>query len=108
MICNISKTELIAFGVEELEVEFGMVKIKSKDTMKVLGILIDNKLSFEPHIQKVLKSCRSQMFALRYFRQKLSMKDVFKEFRAHIISKLTYCSPAWCCNLSYLLKAKLK
>lgn len=40
--------------------------------------------------------------------QNLSVKDIFKVFRAHIISKLTYCSLAWCCNLLYLLKARLK
>jgi len=76
--------------------------------MKVLGVLLDNKLTWEQHVQKVIKSCRSQLFALRYLRQNLSTEDTFRVFRSHIISKLTYCSPAWSCNLSYILKSKLR
>jgi len=46
--------------------------------------------------------------ALRYLRQNLSVKDTFTVFRLHIISNLTYCSPAWSCNLSYILKNRLR
>jgi len=108
MICNHSKTELIVFGSDVDSIKVGEITIEAKETMKVLGVLVDNKLNWEYHIQKVIKSCRSQLFALRYLRQNLSIKDTFIVFRSHIISKLTYCSQAWSCNLSYILKSKLK
>jgi len=108
MICNLSKTELISFGTDELHLTVCGNLIKSKETMKVLGVLVDNKLTWEHHISKVISSCRSKLFALRYLRQNLNMRDTFTIFRSHIISRLVYCSPAWSVNLSYPLLSKLR
>jgi len=108
MICNTTKTELTVFGLEKLNVDIGGTNIDSKDTMKVLGILIDNKLTWDQHILKIIASCRSKMFGMRYLRRNLSFKDTFTVFRSHFISKLVYCSPAWSVNLSYHQSQKLR
>jgi len=108
MICNLAKTELLMFGVENAEIVISDTKIASKDTMKVLGILIDNKITWDQQINKVISSCRSKMFGMRYLRQNLSIQDTFTIFRSHLISKLTYCSPAWTANLSYHQMNKLR
>jgi len=52
MICNLSKTELV-FGVDKLKIKIGDSWIRSSEYMKVLGVLLDNKLSWE-HVEKVL------------------------------------------------------
>jgi len=52
MICNSAKTELIVFGVNKIEVAINNVRIQSKDNMKVLGFLLENKLSWEFQIKK--------------------------------------------------------
>jgi len=108
MVCNLSKTELIVFGLENLEVTINNSLIKSSETMKVLGVLLDNKLSWEHHVDKIIKSCRSKLFSLRYLRQHLPVETSFLVFKSHIVSKLVYGSPAWSVNLSYNLMSKLR
>lgn len=108
MICNLAKTELIVFGAEKMEIEIGNSVIKSSECMKVLGVLIDNKLSWENHVAKVLSSCRSQLFSLRYLRKHLDIKDTIRVLKSHIVSKITYCSPVWYNSLKFNLKAKIR
>jgi len=108
MVCNTTKTELVVFGLEELSVDIGGTNIASKETMKVLGILLDNKLNWDQHLSKIIAGCRSKMFGMRYLRRNLSIKDTFTIFRSHVISKLVYCSPAWSVNLSYHQSQRLR
>jgi len=108
MICNLSKTELVVFGMDELEVRVGDSLIKSSECMKVLGVLVDNKLSWERHVEKVLSNCRSQLFSLRYLRKHLDIKETFKVMKSHIVSRITYCSPVWSGSLKFNLRAKLR
>jgi len=68
--------------VYKIEIDANNVRIHSKENMKVLRILLDNKLNWESHIQKIIKSCRSQFFALRYLRVNLSVTFQFAVFNA--------------------------
>ena len=38
-----------------IELEIGITKIETKNTVKLLGIIIDNKLNFEEHISELCK-----------------------------------------------------
>jgi len=106
MVFNSSKTELITFGSQNLTVEIDNVEIKSKRCVKILGMLMDDKLSWEDHIYSVICKCKSHIFALRYIRTFLNVDDTSRVFRAHLVSILTYGSPFWSHALSYNLRAK--
>ena len=40
---------------EPVKLEIGSTKIETKNTVKLLGITIDNKLNFEEHISELWK-----------------------------------------------------
>jgi len=71
MVCNTEKTEMITFGAEDFEVEVNNVIIKPPETMKALGLIIDNKLSWEPHVTKIIQKHRSLLFCLSLYSKTL-------------------------------------
>lgn len=108
MVCNSSKTELIAFGAEEVEIVVEDGEFRSKEYIKILGLLVDSKLSWESHIDSVIQKCKSQIFALRYVRTFLNVKETCKVLKAHLVSVLTYGSPVWSHALSYGLRSRVR
>jgi len=110
MKCNLEKTELIVFGHDRIEVdlkEFG-VKIQSKDSMKILGILVDSNLKWESQVNKISARARSFVFSLRYLRKFLTLQEIENVFKAQIIPTFTYGAPSWSNHLSYQLRARLR
>jgi len=108
MVCNFSKTELITFGVRDLKFKIGNDEVNSKSCMKILGLLFDDRLTWEDHILATIRKCKSHLFALRYIRTFLTVNDTCKVFNAHLVSILTYGSPVWSHALSYNLRSKVK
>jgi len=108
MICNRSKTELIAFGTDSIEVDVAGVRVKSGSQMKVLGNILDPHLDWEFNTNKILSKCRSFIFSLRYLRRHLDVNDTLKIFRSHIISRLTYGSPIWAHSLSFQQRSRIR
>ena len=66
------------------------------DKLTVLGITINARLTATDHVSGLLTSCSSLLYMLRILRSHgisdTSLQDVF---RANVLAKLTYCSPAW-------------
>ena len=63
---------------------------------RVLGVIVNNKITTADHVDYLLSSCSSLMYALRVLRNHgvppASLHDVFP---ATILAKLTSCAPAW-------------
>ena len=76
---------------EELTICISDVDIKSKNSVKLLEITLDNKLSFENHINSICKSASCQLNAL--FRLKNFLG--FKEMKILIYSNFNYCLLVW-------------
>ena len=59
LVLNSSKTESCYFAKRELEhppkIEIDGVTIETKMRMKVLGLTFDHKMSWEAHVEKLLK-----------------------------------------------------
>jgi len=62
----------------------GNVTIKSKDEMKVLGIIIDKKLRWKAHLNKLISKTRLFNFAIRYLKKHLTIGDMKKILNAHL------------------------
>ena len=69
------------------------VNINFCNNVKYLGILVDNKLRFEEHIQNTLAKARQRMHVVRTFLYKSTKSLSAMHFRSFIISTLTYCIP---------------
>ena len=71
--------------------------IQRHDNLKVLGVLVDNELSFDQHVRQTIKSCMQTLFALKIMKSfgltPAILQTIFKSLV--IISKLLYASPSW-------------
>jgi len=108
MICNLAKTELVKIGPGELSVNINGLILNSAQQMKSLGMIIDCNLTWSSHVEAQISKCRSYLYALRYLRKHLNLKDTIKIFQSHIVSILTYGSPVWSHRINYKTREKLK
>jgi len=95
-------------NINEFEFEVDSVVIKSSLTMKALGVTIDNKLNWEPHVTKLIQKCRSLLFAFRYIRRHLEISEIKFVLNAHLVSRLTYAAPVWSHSMNHKLRIKLR
>ena len=69
-------------------------------SFKLLGVTIDNKLTWEPHVTNVLRSATFRLYMLRRLKSfglpAIVLVNLYKTF---ILPKLTYASPAWSSSL---------
>jgi len=67
-------------------------------SLRILGIIVSDRLTVTEHVNYLLPSCSSVFYALRVLRSHgipaAALHDVF---RATIVAKLTYGAPAWSC-----------
>ena len=67
-----------------VQVNVGGNIISNEKTVKLLGITVENKLSFEPHLNKICKKLTKSSMSLQEFQKK-------KLMRALITSQFSYC-----------------
>ena len=96
---NCSKSREIVFykprsrAVVEVPEIPGVLRVT---TIKLLGVTIQNKFSMEEHVSDVITSSARALYGLRILRSHgLSSGDLRTVFRATVLSKLLYASPAW-------------
>ena len=80
--------------------------ISSKKIFKLLGVAVDNKLSFEPHLNLVCKKHSQKLHALARVSKFISKKKLRFMMKAFIMSQFSYCSLVWMCN-SRILNNKI-
>jgi len=59
------KRKLLPWAVRcEYEFHLNNVKVESQDTLKILGVVLDSKLTFKAHIKEQLKKACAKASAL--------------------------------------------
>ena len=101
MISNISKCHLIVTDINHkkyssksyiyLENEF----LENQDTVKLLGILVDQNLNFEEHINGLLKKGNQKLHALMRIKSYLTEAKLKLVMKTFIESLFNYCSLIW-------------
>ena len=71
------------------------VNITATETVKLLGIEIDNKLSFEHHIRKLCKSVNNKTNALLRIRNYIDVLKARQILNSYILSTFNYCCIIW-------------
>ena len=100
---NVVKTEFILIGsakklsslVEHPNLELDHFKIKQVCNTSVLGVEIDDKLSWNKHIDKVAKKVASGIGAIRKIRDFVDQKTLISVYQALINPHFDYCSEVW-------------
>ena len=67
--------------------------VKTTDSLKTLGVTLDKKLSFKPHILEQLKKVCAKASALRKVRKFIPPTTIIRLYKAYILPHLEYCSP---------------
>jgi len=99
MVLNSSKTEAAYFSARELtnppKIEIDGIKIVTKSQIKVLGMIFDYKMSWDIHIEKLLKESNSRIQAVRHIQPHLTKAECMNVAHGLFFSKLYYCSCVW-------------
>ena len=70
-------------------------RVKSRSEVKLLGITIDDKLSFTTHIENLCSTGSNRLRALARIRKFLSFEQAKRLYEAYIISTFTYFPLIW-------------
>ena len=96
---NIEKTSFIIFTNRKLQHNFkitiGSAIIKRQSQTKYLGIILDEHLTWTPHIQMLQKKMASAVWALSRLRNVASTKTLRTVYFGLVHSKLQYCISCW-------------
>ena len=99
---NPSKTEFTLLGTRQAVVEnsnffFEMSghKFTPTKTIKVLGVIIDQSLTWESHVSQVARRCMSILVSLYRFRRHFTTAALLTIIQAHVFSHILYCLPVW-------------
>jgi len=66
------------------------------ESIKVLGVTVNNTLSFSNHVEDILTKCSRTLFALKTLRSHGMPDSALQHvFQATVLAKLSYASPAW-------------
>lgn len=102
MKANPDKYQAIIFGKRQGMVADFKIKnasIQSIDNVKLLGLHIDNDLSFNDHSLKMYKKASRQVNAMMRLNSKLDFTSKISIYNSFIHSTFTYCPAVWLfCN----------
>ena len=80
---------------EPVKLEIGSAKIETKNTVKLLGITIDNKLNFEEHISELCKKASMQLNTISRLQRFMGKEQKEALINSFIFSNFNYCPLVW-------------
>ena len=83
-------------------------QIQVSDTEKLLGVHVDNSLTWSSHVESTLKKCNSLLFLLNRIKQYLNVATRKLFYNAYILPHLDYCCTIWGNANSTLLETVVK
>ena len=99
MINNSKSKELLTFTARrsrKTQLPPPCEVIDRVQSLTALGVVINDRLSATDHVNAVLSSCSGLLYALRILRTHgMPTSSLHDVFRATIVAKILYGSPAW-------------
>ena len=99
LMLNSDKTEVILIGPEHLRdqlsgdvVSVDGIALASNTTVKNLGVIFDQDLSFNSHVKQISRTAFFHLRNISKIRHILSQKDAEKLVHAFVTSRLDYCN----------------
>ena len=92
---NVQKTKYLLFspkkGKENLHLNIGKCCIKPDTETKFLGVILNDKLSWNSQVKNLLVKMKQNLGPLSRGRNLLSKQDLKNVYYAHIFSHMSYC-----------------
>ena len=95
MITTRQKRQTIPIENRELNVYLGNEKLGNAETEKLLGVKLNNNMSWEQHITHILSIANRKLALLRRIKKYLPLRTRKLFYNAHILPHLDYCSAVW-------------
>ena len=92
---NDDKCHLIVCNHDNLSVKLGGEVIKSTNSVKLLGIIIDKDLNFTSHVSELIKKGNQKLHALARISNYLSEDKLRIIMKTFIQSQFNYCPLVW-------------
>ena len=91
---NGDKTQAMVLGksTHHYDVKLNGAPIDIKEHLKILGVHLDNKLSFQEHISEILKKVFAKIAALRRLKRLVPSSTVLVLYRSFVLSHFEYCN----------------
>ena len=95
MKANAEKCHLLLSSNEKLFANIDNIPVESSSCEKLLGIQIDNKLTFENHLKTILKKTSQKLHALARISPYMNIAQKRTIMKAFITSQFGYCPLVW-------------
>ena len=95
---NSGKSHVTLTTDNKLKINVKESPISNEKTVKLLGVTVDNKLSFESHLNFVCKKVSQKLHALARVSKFISKKKLKVVMKAFIMSQFSYCPLASMCH----------
>ncbi len=103
LVMNVSKTKFILFhsrretdfNIDQFSVFLNSRKLERVTEYKYLGLIIDEKLTYESHLQKIRNKITPISFALKRIQNLVNEDCRWMIFNAHVMSHFLYLLPIW-------------
>ena len=92
---NAAKSKIILSGKEEKEINIQSSTIVNIKSHKILGIIVDNELKFDIHINKLCNKASQKLHALARISNFMSLEKRKVILKAFILSQFNYCPLLW-------------
>ncbi len=94
---NLAKTELLVFPAtptlqHDFSIQLGTSIITPSTSVRNLGVIFDDQLTFKEHIAKTARSCRFALHSIRKIRPFLTEHAAQLLVQALVVSRLDYCN----------------
>jgi hypothetical protein len=110
MVCNTNKTEILTMNTDsECIINVGSTPVKATSSMKVLGLMFDNKLEWTSQVNQTIMKTNRLFHGLKHVRRFLTMKQMKQAVTSYYFSVLYYGLEVWFHrNLPFKLKQRLR
>lgn len=102
LAANPAKFQIMFLGVSDKETREVCVEgvyLKATTSVKLLGVVIDSKLSFKQHVETLCKTASQKVKALFRIRPYLNVECAKRLCNAFIMSNFNYCPLIWMAGL---------
>ena len=92
---NPGKSQLLLTSKDEAFIKIDDTDIKSSSSKKLLGVIIDNKLTFNEHVSKLCKKASNKLHALARISKYMTKDKLRTIMNAFFSSQFAYCPLIW-------------